>query len=89
MPVNCTQKIHVFLDFTMYFDHSSTRSNSALMSSLDNPESTMSDTTARTDLSKDTAATRTWATLLKSEFVEDGNNGTRPVLEQTETPIVA
>lgn len=43
---------------------------------------------AHPDVNDDNAATRVWAMLLNSEGIEDGNDGIRTKMEQTEIPTV-
>lgn len=45
--------------------------------------------TGHTDVSDDDEATSVWVTTLNCEGVEDGNDGTSPMIEQTETPTAA
>lgn len=80
----------------MSFDHRSTRSNPSLLPSLDDPESKLrnpmqthesSFQTAR-DVNDDKMATSAWATLLNDDdVIDDGNDGTRPKMEEMETRV--
>lgn len=59
------------------------------MPSLEDPELTLGNITAHTDVNEYNATKSSWATVMNNQGIEDWNDGACSKLEQMETPTVA